>query len=297
MKLRRRIVIEGNAPERALDRLRREGIPVFRVKKLKKNQILLRVNEKDAEKVFAIYPNVCYNISVYGGYTAKDAGAEGALKAVRRLKSRPGLAVGAALFLAAAFFADGFVLRVDVVGAEEYRRDVLAALAECGIGPFSRYSAEGAEEAAEKILALDGVGFCSVKKSGVTVTAEIRLAPFSEPSVTEGDMIAAHAGKIVQMAVLRGTPLKKAGDNVREGEPLVGGYFTDAEGNRVSVIAIARVTLSCVYEAEIRAESEAHALAQGYLAVDGEIEESACERTDGGFLVRLVYTVTETINF
>ena len=52
--LLQKIVIEGIMPERALSKLQREGICVYHAKKLKKNQILFRVNEKDAEKVFAI---------------------------------------------------------------------------------------------------------------------------------------------------------------------------------------------------------------------------------------------------
>ena len=189
------------------------------------------------------------------------------------------------------------MLRIDVTGAEEYRRDVLAALADCGIGRFSRYSDEGARQAAAQVLAIDGVSYCSVKKSGVTVTAEVRVSPFKEPSAQTGDMIAAHSGRIVNMAVLRGTPLKKAGDEVSAGEPLVGGYFTDAEGGRVEVTAIARVTLSCVFEGVIDADSEEAALARGYLQADGEIAERHCERVEGGYLVRLVYTVAETFNF
>ena len=292
-----KIILEGSSPEKALSRLAREGICVFRAKKLKKNQILFRVNEKDAEKVFAIYPNVCYNIPVYGGYTARSAGKTGASALFGRLKARPGIPVGAALLFALCLFADGLVLRIDVTGAEEYRRDVLAALADCGIGRFSRYSDEGARQAAAQVLAIDGVSYCSVKKSGVTVTAEVRVSPFKEPSAQAGDMIAAHSGRIVNMAVLRGTPLKKAGDEVSAGEPLVGGYFTDAEGGRGEVTAIARVTLSCVFEGVIDADSEEAALARGYLQADGEIAERHCERVEGGYLVRLVYTVAETFNF
>ena len=72
-----KIVIEGIMPERALSKLQREGICVYHAKKLKKNQILLSVKKKDTEKVFAICPNVCYNVSVYSPYTAKRVGSEG----------------------------------------------------------------------------------------------------------------------------------------------------------------------------------------------------------------------------
>ena len=39
------------------------------------------------------------------------------------------------------------------------------------------------------------------------------------------------------------------------------------------------------------------AVAAGVPAADGEIAERHCERVEGGYLVRLVYTVAETFNF
>ena len=56
-----RLKIQGNMPERALLRLRRAEIPLYEVKKSQKNAILVSVKRKDVQKVFAIYPNLCYN--------------------------------------------------------------------------------------------------------------------------------------------------------------------------------------------------------------------------------------------
>ena len=63
-ELKETLLLEGLMPERALLRLRREGIAVYDAKKIEKNQILFRIKRKDSEKVFAIYPNVCYNNSI-----------------------------------------------------------------------------------------------------------------------------------------------------------------------------------------------------------------------------------------
>ena len=60
-----RVLIEGMMPYRALNRLRREGICLKNVQKVQKNQILFTVDRKDIEKIFAIYPNVCYNSGRY----------------------------------------------------------------------------------------------------------------------------------------------------------------------------------------------------------------------------------------
>ena len=135
-------------PERALSKLQREGICVYHAKKLKKNQILLSVKKKDTEKVFAICPNVCYNmseedvsaaqsgpaaeipkehsnaskkrepISAYTPYTSKKAGAEGLLAVLDWCKRRIGVFLGGALFVAATLAANNFVFKIEVTGAE-----------------------------------------------------------------------------------------------------------------------------------------------------------------------------------
>jgi len=292
-----KIIIEGIMPERTLSRLQREGICVYHAKKLKKNQILLSVKKKDTEKVFAIYPDVCYNISVYSPYVSKKAGAEGLAAALEWSKRRIGVFIGAVLFLSATLFANRFVFKIDVTGATVYRREVLAVLDECGISSFSLYSEGREQEATAKILALKDVSYCSVEKSGMTVRVDVRLNAFSEASPLPGDMVASHSGTVLHTAVLRGTPLKLAGESVTAGEALVGAYLVSENGDKTPVTAIARVTLSCIYDEIVAADSEERALAEGFLAADGEITEKLCEKTEGGYRVRLVYTVTETINF
>ena len=56
-----KILLEGLMPERALLRLRRAGIAVYNVQKIKKNRIVFLIKKKDSEKVFAIYPKMCYS--------------------------------------------------------------------------------------------------------------------------------------------------------------------------------------------------------------------------------------------
>lgn len=295
--LSEKIVIEGIMPERALSRLQREGICVYHAKKLKKNQILLSVKKKDTEKVFAIYPNVCYNISVYSPYTARKAGAEGFQAFLDWSKKRMGVFAGALLFLACTLVADRFVFRIDVAGTEAYRREVLCALEESGIKTFSPYKKGKENEVCAKILALKDVSYCSVKKSGMTLRVEVRLSAFSEANPETGDMTAKHSGVLVHAAVLRGTLLKKEGERVEAGETLVGAYFLSESGESTPVTAIARVILSCTYDEVIDAQTEEEAFAAAYLAIDGEIAEKSCERTADGFRVKIAYTATETINF
>ena len=299
--LREKILVEGIMPERALLRLRRAGIDVYNVKKTQKNQILFSVKKKDSEKVFAIYPNVCYNSNGYSPYVARKVGAEGLARLLSRGKDRIGLVLGALLFCGCTLFSDTLVLGVEFTDTDVYAREAYAALEEYGIRPFSGYERGNEDLICAKLLSLDGVEFCSVKKSGCRVLVEIRLASFQEPSKKNGDMTAAHTGKLLSLTVLRGTALKKTGEEVRVGEPLVGGYFETVEGEKRTVAPIARAYIACTYEAEVAAADGETAFAECYLSLGltekDEITGTSIVQNGETFHVKIDYTAVETFNF
>ena len=175
-----RVLIEGMMPYRALNRLRREGIPLKKVETREKNQIVFTVDSKDVEKIFAIYPNVCYNNGRYAPYQARRLPPTGWKKRWLSLQKRWGLLLGAVLFLALTLLSDGLVLRVSVQGAPTYTQAVLGILKEHGIEAYKPYHADCADLVSAEILRLDGVGFCSLKKVGSTLVVEVQTAPFHE---------------------------------------------------------------------------------------------------------------------
>ena len=301
---RDRIMIEGTMPERALLRLKRAKIDLYNVKKLQKNQILFSVSQKDSEKVFAIYPNVCYNISVYSPYTAKKIGVEGVARYVEWSKKRVGLLLGGLMYCITTLFFDGFVFGVDFVGTDIYAREVCAALESGGIQPFRQYKKGKEDWICSQVLALDGVEYCSVQKKGLRVVVEVRLSPFAKTEITKDSMYAKHTGTVAAITVLRGTACKKIGDSVTFGDMLVENAFYTQDGGQVRVEPIARATISCEYTAEIAAATEEEAFAAAYLQlalsdkdeiVKKEIEP--LENATNGFSVRIFYTAIETINF
>ncbi|MBQ8685824.1 MAG: sporulation protein YqfD [Clostridia bacterium] len=295
-----RVSIEGVMPERALLRLKRAGICLYNIKKPQKNRIVFSIKKKDSEKVFAIYPNVCYNRNGYSPYTARRIGALGFARVSERLGKRLGLLLGGLLFCAATLFADSLVLGVDFVGSSVYAREAYAALEEQGIKPFSRYASGKEDLVCAKLLALERVEFCSVKKSGLRVQVEIRLADFEKPVLRSGDMLARHTGKLLSVTALRGTPLKKLGDSVTAGEALVGGYVQAASGERVAVQPIARASIACTYETELAAGDEEEAFAESYLALDlregDRITARFVERRENAYFVRIEYIAIEAFN-
>ena len=297
---RERIQIQGNMPERALLRLRRANIGIYGLQKPQKNQILFTVNRKDVEKVFAIYPDVCYNITAYTSYTAKRMGAVGLWKTVKGLKKRIGLLLGCLFFFGAIAYADPFVFQIQVVGADVYQREVRIALEEGGIKPFAPFRRENVDEICVEILKLDGIEYCSVKKSGFRAVVELRLSPFLDIAFQSGDMLSKRKGELLSLTVLRGTPLKKVGEAVEEGEMLVGGWIEKEDGNKISALPIARASIACTLNWSTQADSEEQAFAKAYLLLqlgDGDkIVEKEIVKEGNSFHVKISYIAIERIN-
>ena len=296
-----RFEIEGIMPERALLRLKRAQIGVYNVKKTQKNQILFSVKKKDSEKVFAIFPNPCYNNNVHSAYVAKKLGATGVWKTFERLKKRTGLVIGALLFCALTTFADGFVFGVRFVGTDIYAREAVLALEENGIKPFSRYAYGNEDLVCAQLLKQKGVSFCSVQKQGLYAVVEVRLSPFSECAPVKGDMLSKRSGTVLAITALRGTPRKKVGESVKAGEPLVSGYFETQSGEKKCVEVVARASVACVYEKNLTAENEEEAFAKAYLELGlserDKITDKAVEQNGNEYAVKIAYVVIQTMNF
>ena len=295
------IQIDGIMPERALLRLKRAGIPLHNVKKTQKNRILLRVRRKDMQKVFAIYPNVCYNVTAYHPYAVKKLGGVGLAKWVDLCKQRTGLLLGALAFCAITLAADSFVFGIEFVGTDVYARETLQALEESGIKLFAPYKKGNEDVVTAKLLALDFVEFCSVQKVGHRIRVEVQTSPFTTRSLYRGEMQAKHTGEIIALTVLRGSALKKVGDTVTVGETLVGNWFLTEAGEQVRVEPIARVRIACVYEsAHEGAETAENAFAEAYLSLclkeKDEVIERLVTQTEKGFHVKISYVVTESVN-
>ena len=296
-----RLRLEGTMPQRALLRLRRAGIPLYDVVKTAPNALCFRVWKKDEEKVFAIYPKVCYNIGEYAPYTVERLGAAGFGYLVENARKRIGFSIGILLFCAITAFSSDYAFGVEFSGSEVYAREAYMAMEECGISLGKRYDDKNADLFCAKMLSLDGVEFCSIKKVGLKLRVDVRMSPVKTDYFQTGAMQAKHTGKLIALTVLRGSALKEIGENVTAGETLVGNWFSTEEGGQVRVELIARARIACTYEEKITAENEEEAFAKAYLGAGLEsieqIREKKIEKTDGGYLVTLVYDVVESMNF
>ena len=297
---RERFSVEGIMPERALLRLRREKITLYDVKKVQKTQILFSISKKDSEKVFAIYPNVCYNISVYTPFVVKKVGAEGIARYVELMKKRAGLLLGGLLFAAAIVASDSLIFGIQFVNSSVYERETLMALEESGIKPFAPYNDKNLDVACSKILSLDGVEYCSVRKTGFWAQVELRFSPFTLNRFEKDSMKAKHTGTLLSLTALKGTPVKKIGDEIQVNDVLVENYFSLESGGQVCVEPIARASIACCYEAVLEANSEEEAFAMAYLELGlSDLDTITAKEITGAdclYTVKIGYIVIERIN-
>ncbi len=296
-KVFHKIEIEGVMPERALLRLKRAGVPLYAIKKTAKNRLTLRLRKRDLEKALALFPSA--QTDGLAPYKFTDFGGVGFGGRIEKWTKRTGLLLGGLLFAIATLYADNFVFSVEYVGTSVYARETRIALEQAGVKLFAPYESGKEDFICAQILALDGVEYCSVKKSGGKLIVETRLSPFASEYAKSGKMQAKYSGTLLALTVLRGTALVKIGESVQIGQTLVDDHFLVEGGEQVRVEIIARARFSCVWEGEIDAETEDEAFANAYLEIgeNTEITERNIEKNENGFHVKLVYTATQSINF
>lgn len=261
--MKTRILLEGVMPHRALNRLQRLGIAVERVKKRKKNQIVFTCSEKDSEKVFAIYPNVCYNERGNVAYTATKLPPRGLGGVWNILKKRLGLCLGALLFVGGTLYADGLVLSVEIVGETAYKSEILGVLEEGGVKRFAPYRGANEDLICSRILALPSVSFCSVQKQGTRLVVEVVQSSFATDERKQTQLIAPVDGILTELTVLSGTALRVVGDRVQAGEAVVIPTQTSGEDG----YAVARACVLCTYERVYEGVTESEAKARTYFEI------------------------------
>ena len=284
MSGRSEFYIEGLSVHRVVDRLAREGITLYCVRRVQKNGISLQVERKDSKKAFAILRSSCYNV--------KKVRPRGLSRVAVYLIRRAGFVAGAALFLIAILLAETRVLSVRVTGSGAYLKpQVERILSENGVGRFSAFPEEtGAVSAA--VLALPRVSFCSLKMSGGILTVNVEVSDDDTP-ISSAPLLAPVSGTVRELVVVRGTPLVSVGDAVEVGTPVVGDYALFGEETR-PVIVIAKAVIAYPIAREYALSEEA-ARAQALLDF-GEIGDLHTTKTENGWLLEGVAYATAAVN-
>ena len=155
--------IEGQNLVNLLNKLKKSGVEVVKVRLIKRNLLTLRVKVKDLQKFFAITNNLCYNI--------KKVRRSGKLLFLYDLVSDPSIIVGGIVFILLSIYFSTFILGVSFVGnGKEYKSEVAAYLSEVGIEKNSSFLSVDFDKLANDILSSsEKFSFVSCKKRGNTL--------------------------------------------------------------------------------------------------------------------------------
>lgn len=281
---RQEFEVEALSAFRVLDKLAREGIKVVSFRTPAKNRAVFSVNGKDVKKVFAILRGSCYNI--------KKVRPRGLSALAKRLYRSLGLVAGVVFFLLCVLFAEGRVMKIEVVGSGAYYKDeVMRILEEYGIGGFSSFPEDCAPVTA-RIIALPRVSFCTVGKDGGIVTVTVEVTD-DEATLKSEPLLSPCGGTVEELVVVRGTPLVSVGDQVQAGGVIVNNETVAGEEAR-KVIVIARVAISFPF-AKTYGGGEENARLSAELEF-GKIKEIRITKTENGWLAEGVALAERSLN-
>jgi sporulation protein YqfD len=244
---RRKFSVQGLNLERFLNLTKSLGIPLYNLSRLNARSLTGVCREKDIPALSSLAEEK--------GWRFSAGDAVGLLRLANRLKSRPGLLIGAVLSVALLSFALRYVWAVRIIGAGAYQADISAFLRENGIAagtPLARIDAEDLET--RLALRYPKITWFRVYASGITLVVECthgRL-PAEEAELLPGDVIAARDGIVTKIIVYAGTAAVKPGDVVKAGQLLIRGEERSRDGLLVPVRAKGEVTARCWQKVEVQ---------------------------------------------
>ncbi|MCD8041053.1 MAG: sporulation protein YqfD [Clostridia bacterium] len=286
------------SPVQALNKLKRADIPVYNCAK-SGAYFTFEVADNYIKKVFAIFAHPCYNVSVKQNSAKK--------RAVKAFLSRPMLFIGAVLAVFCAALSNCFVLRISVTGSGSYlKNEVLAVVYSLGVTPYTFYRGIDEPSLRARVMALSGVTFCSVTKSGSVLYINVQADAESGTTADYASLCSDVNGTVIKITAVCGTALVSAGDSVAKGDVLIGAYCLNGE-DKISCLAVGYAQLSVTASISVFAESDTEenlssAYAAAMLYAEGEeiTGKSVIVKTvaDGViYTVNFTYLHTISINF
>lgn len=250
--------------EAAIRKLKKAEIAVWNCRK-EGARFLFSVKDKDVKKVFAIFIKPCYNMKVIRqGRVRRFLGT---------LALRAGLVAGAAIFCAAAVFANTLVLKIEVEGNGSYLEpEIRSIVYDEGAREFAPFSSFNKSLATGRILALPQVTFCHIDKRGSVLVVSVYTDTEHYETVSYEPLVSDVAGKVVNVVAVCGTAQVSAGDAVRKGDVLIAPYTMSGEARMDCLAAgYARIEVSGTAEYFAATESD-QSLKDAYssLLLEGE---------------------------
>ena len=288
--------VYGKDRESFINRISGAGVTIIKAKPIK-DKTYLTIPHADCKKFFAICNQMCYNIIISGQkppkglrknrITVKKTGEGGLLAPAYFAVKRPGLIVGAILFVIFCVALNGRLLGYSLGGVPaKDRSGVMRTLSDCGVERFKSFSKIDEELIAKRIVAeIAAIGFATVYKEGSFLVVKTLPIYVEGDAAKKEDILSPVDGVIEKIAVLRGTALVEKGATVKKGQPLVGAYFLAGEQSFPTVPAA-----EIIIRAEFAFSLEVRAADERAIAAVIAVAKEKCPETN---IIEQNYTVSE----
>lgn len=257
--------------------LKNRGISLYNLTKTSPKSITFSIELRDEQKFFAISKNMCYNYRRIKSFSGKGSPFFYLIKNI-------GLVIGCFLFVFLTFIFNDLVFEISFTGkGSVYKNQIKSYLKSNGVTAFTRFSQIDLNSLSDGILASnENLSFCECQKVGNRLIIETASKVKPTPVLTAKApyLKTEFSGELVELKVYRGTPLKKVGDYVEEGEIIVDGFVTIKEQTvQTNVIASAKIKVQSefYYYTDLdNQENEAESLALAQF--DREVIEIKTEK-------------------
>jgi len=289
----------GRNLEKAVSKMQRNAINLYKLRKTAPNNMNFCCEIKDELKIFAIFEGSCYNIE-----KLKNGGL---LYPVVFLKRNTGILIGLIIFLAAMYINTLFLYDINISGSGSfYSNEINEILQANNIKTFSMFKDLDYDKLENQIMTLEGIEFVTAKRNGSRLEIEVRLGNTNATPKNRvyADLTAVCNGEVLSISVIRGTALVKTGDNVTEGQSLIGAYYLTLSEERIDTFVIGRIELKCnkkiLFPSETLDDStKTDALAYAKVVLDGKeiLSSNFTEVTENGIkYIEVDCYYTELIN-
>ena len=229
-----------------------KGVNLNRIyKECKKNNIeLFNIDRKDYKNIeFDIrnsHKKTLKGIAKSQKFEYKENRNFGFFKLINFFKFRFGILIGALFFVVINIFSSFFIWDIKIYGNSNVTNaEILKVLKNQNISVGSVYKTTNLDSVETALTNnIDSISLCSVIKKGTSIIVNIKekLEIDDITSINaDNDIIATTNLTIIDLNVVSGTALKKAGDSVKAGETIVASYILNSKGEKISCKANAKI--------------------------------------------------------
>lgn len=283
-----------------LDKLRRHGVSVLKLKRKSEKEIIITVKYRDLQKAVDILGNSWYNSLI---------GLGGLISFLKKAEKNLLYILFSLLFIVSSYIFDKAIVKVDVTGLSGDKLYKVYRIAEtCGIKDgVINFNYDLGFFKKSLFNSFTEIDFVTVKKSGNRLVINVFCNDDEQKKVQNKSFVSAkRKGKIVKLKTYSGTPLKYEGDYCEVSDVLVDGYYLNKAGDRVEISANAYYLLECTFETEYFSRDLTEEVAYLKALLDGGIREETVvayeviEKNVGGdnhstgvFAVKITYLYQE----